>query len=364
MALDPFTAHDAHGPFNRGQRQNMKPRPFIVPLFIPHRGCPHRCVFCNQTSITGLKDGIGSRQEVRDRIRAFLAFRKAHRGTTEVAFYGGNFLGLPRDYRNLLLEEAQGFVERGQLDGIRFSTRPDTVTAHTLEEVAPYSVTTIEVGAQSMNDTVLALSRRGHTGADTERAVAILRACHMQVGLQIMPGLPGATPETILETGLQVAALRPDFVRIYPTVVVTNTVLEKWYQSGRFTPLSLPEAVALTKRLYRLFTDAHIVVIRMGLQPSSSLRARGQVVAGPFHPAFGHLVHSAHFLDLATEALASEKRLPRRVTVKVHPPDVPKLVGQKRENIKRLVARFHLERLQVLPDETVAENTVEVVSKV
>ncbi|MDY6989019.1 MAG: radical SAM protein [Thermodesulfobacteriota bacterium] len=340
----------------------MKPRPFIVPLFIPHRGCPHRCVFCNQTSITGRKDGVGSHHEIRDRIAEFLGFRGAQRGTTEVAFYGGNFLGLPKSYRKLLLEEAQAFVEKGQVDGIRFSTRPDTVTAAALKEVAPYTIRTIEVGAQSMNDTVLALSQRGHTRADTQRAVKVLKACNVKVGLQIMPGLPGATPESVLETGQQVATLRPDFVRIYPTVVVKNTLLEKWYQSGRFTPLSLPGAVELTKRLYLLFTGANVPVIRMGLQPSSSLRASGQVVAGPFHPAFGHLVHSALFLDLATQALASEKGLSKRVTVKVYPSDIPKLVGQERENIRRLVARFHLERLQVLPDGTVPENTVQVVN--
>jgi len=340
----------------------MKPRPFIVPLFIPHRGCPHRCVFCNQTSITGLKDGIRSKQEVRDRIAKFLGFRGAGRGTTEVAFYGGNFLGLPKAYRKLLLDEAQAFVKKGQVDGIRFSTRPDTVTDAALKEVAPYSIRTIEVGAQSMNDAVLALSQRGHTGADTQRAVKVLTPCNVQVGLQIMPGLPGATSESILETGQQVAALRPDFVRIYPTVVVKNTLLEKWYQSGRFTPLSLPEAVELTKKLYLLFAGANIPVIRMGLQPSSSLRASGQVVAGPFHPAFGHLVHSALFLDLATQALESEKGLSRRVAVKVYPSDVPKLVGQKRGNIRRLIERFDLERLQVLPDVTVPENTVQVVS--
>jgi len=339
------------------------PRPFIVPLFIPHRGCPHRCVFCNQTSITGLKDGTRSQQEVRDRITQFLGFRGARRGTTEVAFYGGNFLGLPKAYRKFLLEEAQSFVAKGQVDGIRFSTRPETVTAAALKELAPYTIRTIEVGAQCMNDTVLALSQRGHTGADTKRAVQVLKPCNVQVGLQIMPGLPGATAESILETGQQVAALRPDFVRIYPTVVVKNTALERWYESGRFTPLSLSEAVELTKRLYVHFKAVGIPVIRMGLQPSSSLRASGQVVAGPFHPAFGHLVQSALFLDLATQALESEKGLSRRVAVKVYPSDVPKLVGQKRGNIRRLVARFHLERLQVLPDVTVPKNTVEVINR-
>jgi histone acetyltransferase (RNA polymerase elongator complex component) len=339
----------------------MRPRPFIVPLFVPHKGCPHRCVFCNQTSITGFEGGRLSRQQVRDVIAEFLAFKGDHRGAAEVAFYGGNFLGLPTPYRQLLLEEAQAFVEKGQVDGIRFSTRPDTIATASLNDVAPYAVGTIEVGAQSMDDTVLDLSRRGHTAADTQRAVKILKAHHVRVGLQIMPGLPGATPESILETGRRVAELKPDFVRIYPTVVVKNTVLETWYHSGRYTPLCLAEAVELTKRLYVFLTERGIQVIRMGLQPSSSLLEGGNVVAGPFHPAFGHLVHSAVFLDLASEALVSEQGLSKRVAVKVHPSDVSRLIGQGRENLRRLVERFHLETIQVLPDSSVPENTVRVV---
>jgi histone acetyltransferase (RNA polymerase elongator complex component) len=338
----------------------MKFKPFIIPLFIPHMGCPHRCVFCNQISITGHEDDRLSPQQIRETISQFLGFKGRHRGPVEVAFYGGNFLGLPESYRESLLGEALGFVERGQVDAIRFSTRPDTVTEGALEAIASCAVKVVEVGAQSMDDTVLSLSRRGHTAAQTREAVKVLQGHGPAVGLQIMPGLPGDTPESILETGRRVAELKPDFVRIYPTVVVKNTVLEKWYSSGRFKPLSLAEAVELTKRLYLLFEAGGIPVIRMGLQATGSLLEYGAVVAGPFHPAFGHLVHSAIFLDLAAREIELQDTLSERITLRVHPHDVPKLRGLKNQNMAQLIQRFELEKLQVVPDPTVPQDMLRV----
>ena len=338
----------------------MGPKPFIIPLFVPHMGCPHRCVFCNQASITGLKEERLSRQQARERITEFLGFKGNHRGSVEVAFYGGNFLGLSDSYRDSLLGEVQEFVQKSLVKSIRCSTRPDTVSNNTLKTLAPYTVQVVEVGAQSMDDTVLALSRRGHTAEDTRKAVKVLKNHGLKVGLQIMPGLPGDTSESIFETAQSLAELKPDFVRIYPTVVVKNTTLEKWYNAGRFNPLSLPDAVDVTKRLFLLFQARGISVIRMGLQTTGSLLEPGHVVAGPFHPAFGHLVHSAIFFDLAVQKLASQQWLSKRVVLKVYPLDIPKLMGEKKGNIKGLVERFNLEELRVLPDQGVPENTVRV----
>ena len=324
-------------------------------------GCPHRCVFCNQTSITGHEDDRLSPQQIRETISQFLGFKGKDRDRVEVAFYGGNFLGLSKTCQQSLLDEAQRFVENGQVDSIRFSTRPDTITSDALTALTPYAVKVVEVGAQSMDDTVLSLSRRGHTAQDTRNAVKLLKNHGPRVGLQIMPGLPGDTSESILETGRRVAQLKPDFVRIYPTVVVKNTVMEKWYRSGRFKPVSLTDAVGLTKRLYLLFKARNISVIRMGLQAAGSLLEPGAVVAGPFHPAFGHLVHSAIFLDLAARELEMKKPLSKRVTLKVHPHDLSKLKGLKNRNVRQLTQRFHLEKLQVLPDRAAPRNALSVV---
>jgi len=336
------------------------PKPFIIPVFIPNMGCPHRCVFCDQTLITGHQDGRVSSAQVRDRITEFLNFRGKLRGPTEVAFYGGNFLGLPASYRQSLLDEAQRFVEEGLVNGIRFSTRPDTVTNDLIEALGSYTVSVVEVGAQSMDDAVLSTSRRGHTAEDTRRAVTLLKDHGLKTGIQIMPGLPGDTLESMLETGQNVAELKPDCVRIYPAVVVRNTVLEKWYGSGRFKPLSLADAVEVTKRLYLLFETRGISVIRMGLQATGSLLEQGAVVGGPFHPAFGHLVHSAIYLDLAAKELETQETQSKRVTLSVHPHSVSRLRGLKNDNMKELIQRFHLKELQVLPDPAVPKHALKV----
>lgn len=347
----------------KGEREKeVKNKPLIIPVFIPHMGCPHRCVFCDQTSITGHRDGGVSPQQVREQISEFLSLELKNRGPVEVAFYGGNFLGLPTAYKKSLLDVAQGFVEDGAVSGIRFSTRPDTVYDETLHALSPYTVLVVEVGAQSMDDAVLALSRRGHTADDIKKAVEALKARGLSTGVQLMPGLPGDTFESMLETGRRVADMNPDFVRIYPTIVVKNTVLERWYRAGEFKPLSLVDAVDVTKELFLLFQSRHIPVIRMGLQTTGSLQEPGTVVAGPFHPAFGHLVHSAVFLDRAAQALEGERPESKRIALSVHPCDVPKLKGLKGENIRQLVERFELEELRVFPDPVLSKNTLRVAS--
>jgi len=341
----------------------MSSKPFIIPVFVPHLGCPHRCVFCNQVSITGHTDGRVSTDEVAARILEFLDYKGPRRDSVEVAFYGGNFLGLSEVYRQALLDEAQMFVESGKVDGIRFSTRPESITKDNLAALAPYSVRGVELGAQSMDDEILLLSRRGHTAQDTENAVERLRAFGVKVGIQIMPGLPGDTAETILETGRRVVELQPDFVRVYPTVVIENTVLETWYRAGRFAPLSLADAVAFSKRLYLLFEGHGISVIRMGLQGTETLSRSGALVAGPFHPAFGHLVHSAVFLDHAIKALERQEPVGERLTIKANPRDVPKVRGLKNQNVTELTRRFRLKQLQVLEDPNIRRNTLQVLEQ-
>ena len=339
----------------------MRLRPYIIPIFLPNMGCPHRCVFCDQSTITGVSDEQIQPQQLREKISEFLNFKGNHRGFVEVAFYGGNFFGLPESYRQSLLDEVQRFVEKGHVNSIRFSTRPDTITSDTLNTLSPFAVRVVEVGAQSMDDTVLSLSRRGHTTFDTENAFKLLKDHGLLVGLQVMPGLPGDTPESILETGRKVAELKPDFVRIYPTVVVKNTVLERWYYAGRYKPLTLADAIVLTKKLYLVFKATGIQVIRMGLQATGSMLETGAVVAGPFHPAFGHLVHSAVLLDIATRELNRQEPVSRKVALKVNPNDVPKVRGLKNQNIKTLVMQFKLEELQVFADTAIPENIVRVV---
>ena len=334
-------------------------KPWIIPVFIPHAGCPHRCVFCDQTAITRTPASSPSVPAVRATIERYLNYpRKAGR-RVEIAFFGGNALGLSPPILTALMEEADRHLRQGPVDAIRFSTRPETVTVENLRRIAPFGVKTVEIGAQSMNDRVLAAVRRGHTAEDTCRAVARLRRNGYEVGLQMMVGLPGQSAEDALETGRRLADLAPDFVRIYPTVVFRDSPLARWAADGRYRPLALAEAVAQVKALYTLFRGRGIAVSRMGIQGSDALEQQGDIVDGPYHPAFGHLVHAERFFDLAVSALENAGAAGQReATLTVHPVNLSRLRGQKNENVRRLKKRFSLERLAVNADTTLAEDCV------
>lgn len=342
-------------------------KPFIVPVFIPHRGCPHRCVFCNQKAITGTGDkGLELEREiVREGIDTFLAYRRPNRKRTEISFYGGTFLGLGPDVIQSLMDLAQGYVNSQNVDGLRFSTRPDTVTPEILDLIAPYSVDTIELGVQSMDPGVLEASMRGHTADDTRNAVRLLKDRGYRIGLQMMTGLPGDTCETALDTGRAIADLKPDFVRIYPTVVLKHSPLARHFQKGVYRPLDLEASVNLAKQLYLIFHKANIPVIRMGLQASEGLDPDNQILAGPYHPSFGHMVYSALFLDMAVKLIEHfplEKN--RSVTFNVHPTIISVLRGLKNSNIQILKSRFDLEKVHVKSDETLDRETLKLAETV
>lgn len=325
-------------------------KPFVIPVFLPHAGCPHRCVFCNQTAITGAGERTLSAVELRRHIDAFLGFKGRLRDTVQIAFYGGNFLGLERPQIISLLDQATTYVRTGEVDSLRCSTRPDTITGGTLDTIAGYPVSTVELGVQSMDDDVLALCRRGHTSRDTITAVARLKARGIRIGLQIMVGLPGDDRTGCLETARRVADLGPDFVRIYPTVVLKNSLLTQWYRQGKFEPLGLEQSVTLVKKLYLYFRKNRIPVIRMGLAPSDDFDTASEIVAGPFHPAFGHLVHSEIFLDRVIAVMESKKSTPDKLLIHVHPRSLSRLRGLRNRNIQLLKTRFHIRSIEVVPD--------------
>lgn len=352
--------------------------PLVVPVFLPHAGCPHRCVFCDQHAITRTRASLPTREEISVHIRHFLSLARP-RPLVEISFYGGNFLGLNQITVQGLLAVAQEFVDAGVAHGIRFSTRPDTVTLETLSWLVPFRVRTVEIGAQSMDDAVLSASQRGHGAIHTNRAVGFLKQAGYAVGLQMMVGLPGQTDESALDTGRCLADLKPDLVRIYPTVVLADSVLARWTAEGRYQPLALDRAVAVTASLYRSFTDRGIPVARMGLQADAEM-ARTEVVAGPFHPAFGHLVHCALFLDRTLLALedAGFSRVPSpdpcpdpcatsgvqktggRVQLTVHPRNLSRVRGHRNTHIDRLCRLFDLEEVAVTADPSAGPEEIRV----
>ena len=335
-------------------------RPFIIPVFITHAGCPHRCVFCNQVVIADQTNRLAL-AEIEAHIEQFLAYRQNNRSITQISFYGGNFLGLPANVCQDLLALADRFVRAGHVDTIRFSTRPDTITPDRLNFIKAFHVATVELGVQSMHDQVLQAARRGHTSADTVGAVKHLKDAGLEGGLQRLIGLPGDTPATALASGQQIAGLAPDFVRIYPTLVLENSRLARWYQEGRYRPLDLEEAVDLTAQLYRLFTRQGIDVVRMGLQASKALDLDGQVLAGPYHPAFGHLVYARIFRDQIVTLLKTKEKLTlKALHISVHPRNLSRVQGLKNENLAYLQAQFKLEDIRVIPDRGVGLDDVKI----
>ena len=339
------------------------PPPLVIPYFIPHLGCPHQCVFCNQSVITGETPiDLEARQESADietLINEYLGFRK-DREKVEFAFFGGNFLGLPKARIVSLLQGIQPFIEKGEICRIRCSTRPDTVTSDLLDLVSPYGLDLVELGVQSMDDTVLKLSGRGHTKEDTLKAVQTLKDKGFKVGVQVMVGLPGDTREKAIETAKSLIKLSPDLARIYPALVLNGSKLAQWYESGKYTPLNLEVAISQTKDMLVIFERAGVKVVRMGLQASDMMDDPEQMIAGPWHPAFGHLVFSSLMFDRACEQINDVLKLsgkglanPGCIELKVHPRSLSRLQGDKKSNIKRLANRYPNLDISIKTDETV-----------
>ena len=298
--------------------------------------------------------------ELRFQIREFLKYKKENRKPVQIAFFGGNFLGLNSEEIKSLLDTSAEFVRDGRVDGIRFSTRPDTINERSLDIIKDYPVRTVELGVQSMDDHVLELAGRGHSASDTVRAVELLKKRYFSIGLQLMVGLPGDDETGALTTAQKIIDLDPDFVRIYPTLVVANSRLAGWYKSGDYTPLSLEKGVRLVKKIYLKFIEESIDVIRMGLQASEDLEDGTTVLAGPYHPAFGHLVHSEIFLDMAISAIESASSRKETLTIFVNPRCISKMRGLNNSNIKRLQSRFQLTSLAVKPDVSIPEDRLKI----
>lgn len=265
----------------------------------------------------------------------------------EIAFFGGNFLGLDTHRIKMLLALATEYVNQGKAHGIRFSTRPDTINHQTLALAASYPVTSIELGVQSMNDRVLDACQRGHSSQHSRDAVALLKTTSYALGLQIMVGLPGESDADPLETGRQLVELAPDFVRIYPTLVLEDSPLAQWHAHGRYSPMVLENCVHVVKSLYLMFVQHQIRVIRMGLQPTSELNAGAAVKAGPFHPAFGELVLASVFQESVISHLRSHRVDVQTLNLTVHPCNLSRLIGHRRSNLMTLQSRFGFEDLHV-----------------
>ena len=338
----------------------MKKRPLIIPIFIPQEGCRHRCVYCDQPTITGASQTPWNRNSIRQYVQSYLT--PHHRRPVQLAFYGGSFTLLSESYQRLLLESVQEFLRQGHVHSLRLSTRPDGIEDKNLRFLQTMGVKTIELGAQSLNDRVLAASARGHSSKETHEATEKLKKHGFEVGLQLMPGLPGDSRETFLKTVEKSIALAPSFVRIYPTVVLSSTPLERLFRSGRFKPLSLEQAVDWCKASKKRFHSASIPVIRMGLQPTATLEEPGRIVAGPYHPALGQLVNSSIWHEKISPVLRKASlKSPR---LEIHGPwhQLAEIRGHQNSNINGWLKQLKLTSLETVASDQIGAGEFRVVT--
>ncbi len=308
-----------------------------IAVFVPHNGCPHTCSFCNQRTISG-HSAQPAPEEVSALLAADLERLKEKGGSPEgreLAFFGGSFTAIDRAYMTELLAAAQPFMGVN-ISGIRCSTRPDCIDGDILGLLRQYGVTAIELGVQSMDDRVLALNQRGHTAAHAVQAARLISGSGFELGLQMMTGLYGDTPEGTWQTAVRLAELNPATVRIYPTVVLRGTELARLYQEGEYIPQTVEQAVEECAGLLEMFESRGIRVIRLGLHASPDVER--DYLAGAYHPALRELCQSRIMLRRMTEALDGPDGN-RICGFAVHPSDLSKAIGQHRGNLTELRRR-------------------------
>lgn len=285
----------------------MGKKHYIIPIFVPHKGCPHDCIFCNQKGITGTEGENVDAAFVQKTIDEYLTTINGEGAYVEVSFFGGSFTAIPMDYQNQLLGPAQIALEKGRIDAIRLSTRPDYIDEDILNNLKEHGASIIELGVQSLDDKVLMASGRGHSAEDVYRASMLIKEKGFVLGHQLMLGLPLDSEKKDIDSVRKSISMEPDLCRIYPALVIKNTPMEDLYYKGKYRPYSLEEAVSIAKKVYSLYYASGIPVIRVGLQPTDNINVHGDVVAGPFHPSIRELVEGSLLNDMLLEGLKKEK---------------------------------------------------------
>ena len=303
-------------------------------------GCPQHCTFCNEKIAAGNFAPEVMKSFFDAEVASYLRWNKNKLRPVEIAFYGGNFTGLTPDYQKRLLSWAGAYIQQGQVDSIRISTRPDYIDDDQLIFLYAAGVRTIEIGAQSFNDEVLRFTGRGHDAQATVRAIKLLKAHGFQTGLHLMAGLPGDTRESFLETLEHTAELRPDTARIHPLIVFKDTQLASDYRLGHYQPLSLDEAIDWCLLAWATLTPAGIHIIRFGLQMTPEMSKEGAVLAGPMHPAFGSLVYSAVFYSATLKLLRDIPREARILRFGVAERDLSNFRGLGNKNAKAIIKLY------------------------
>lgn len=328
---------------------------YIIPIFVPHLGCPNSCTFCNQKTISGQAKQVTAK-EVKETIEYYLSNFKDDNKYVEVAFFGGSFTGIEEEVQEELLQATFEFIKQKKVNSIRISTRPDYIDKKILKRLKKYKVKTIELGVQSTNDYILARCQRGHTFEDVKKASKLIRRKHFILGHQMMVGLPESTKLDEINTTKSLIKLKPKIVRIYPVLVIKGTKLEEEYRNNEYIPLTVNQAVERCKEIVTLFNKKNIRVIRIGLQNTNTIDEPGhnesEVVAGPYHPAFRQLVESSMWYDSVVEEIKQFNTKVKLVQVRANPVNINNIIGHKKENIEKLNQIYDVE-VKVVADEKI-----------
>lgn len=313
----------------------MKKR--IIPIFVPHKGCPHDCIFCNQKKITGVSTDVTS-EDARNIIEECLETIDKD-ADVEIAFFGGSFTAIDIDIQKSLLSVAKEYVEKGLVKDIRMSTRPDCIDEDILSMLKEYKTSIIELGVQSLDEKVLLDSIRGHQSEIVYKSSKMIKNSGIKLGLQMMIGLPDDTEEKCIFTAKKFVELKPDCVRVYPTLVVKDTGLEKLMEQNKYNPFTLEESVNIVKKVLVLFYVNNINVIRVGLQATDDIQIGKAVLAGPYHPAFRELVEADMIKDYLEFVILQNKNI-KQMLVKSNKKNISKIIGNKKTNVKYMEEKF------------------------
>jgi len=334
----------------------------VIPVFIPHKGCPHDCIFCNQKKISGSISEVTKEDVYRIIDNSLKTIN--HQAHTEIRFYGGSFTGIEKEKQLEFLKTAGFFVEEGKVASVRISTRPDYINPEILTYLKENYVKTIELGVQSLDEEVLIASNRGHTPEDVYYAALLIKEYGFTLGIQTMTGLPGDTPQKDIETAKKVIGLSPEIVRIYPALVIRGTYMELLYRTGKYKPQELSEAVDICAKLLKMYRDSGINVIRLGLQTNESINDKADVIAGPFHPAFRQLVESRLMLETIEEKLSdliscengSMSIKNKKLLLYADPRNISNVACHKRCNIEYLKSKYGFREIKIICEPRPAGN--------
>ena len=347
----------------------MNKRHYIIPIFVPHTGCPNDCVFCNQRKITGISTDVKG-EEVKTIIDEYLSTIPDENRTLEIAFFGGSFTGIEIETQKEFLDIANSYKKMGLVNEIRLSTRPDYIDETILNHLKKRGVDTIELGIQSLDEEVLIESNRGHKREDVFVAAKLIKNFGFYLGVQMMLGLPGDNEKKSIQTAKELINLDPKIARIYPTLVIRETELEKSFLNNTYKPMSIEKSVELSKKILLMFEEKAINVIRVGLQPTENINYDGEVVAGPFHPSYRHLVEEKIYFEILDRAIKyfldkynlskefNNKKNTYILDIEVNNSKISYISGHKKANKIELIKKHELKDIRIKGNDRIENNLI------